>query len=293
MPITIRFGGYQPARSVHSRAVRIFGAELERRLGNNIDFRFTENVAASGRKVADLLPMTEGDELDLCYFSSSYLVARVPSLGLFDRPFRFRDRGEAYALVDGDIGRRIADDVAAATGFRVLGFWDNGIRHISNWRHPILHPRDCKGLVIRTLDNATHQRVFRAFGFEPVIIDVKDLARAVAEHRVDAQENPLTNLINFNLHKTHRFVTLTGHFFGAAPVLANQGRFDQWPQEVRQAVEEAVVVATASQRRFAAEDDDLCLKELLDDGVAVARAGEFDRDAFIAAVADLRDETGG
>jgi TRAP-type transport system periplasmic protein len=293
LPIPIRFGGYQPARSVHSRAARIFGAELEQRLGASVDFRFTENVAASGRKVADLLPMTEGDELDLCYFSSSYLVERVPSLAVFDQPFRFRDRGEAYALMDGDTGRRLAEAVAANTGFGVLGFWDNGFRHISNWRHPILHPRDCRGLVIRTLDNVMHQRVFRAFGFEPVVIDVKDLARAVAEHRVDAQENPLTNLINFSLHKTHRFVTLTGHFFGAAPVLCNRARFENWPQAVKQAVAEAVAVATASQRRFAAEDDEFCLDQLLADGVTVTRAPEFDRDAFVAAVADLREETKG
>ena len=44
MAIPIRFGGYQPARSVHSRAVRQFGEILKQRLGAAVDFQFTENV---------------------------------------------------------------------------------------------------------------------------------------------------------------------------------------------------------------------------------------------------------
>jgi C4-dicarboxylate-binding protein DctP len=292
IPIPIRFGGYQPARSVHSRAVRRFGEELSRRLGSAVDFQFTESVFATGRKAADLLPMVEGGELDLCYFSTSYLVERVPSLGVFDVPFGFADRAALYALADGEGGRRLAANVAAATGFRALAFWDNGIRHISNGVRAIVTPADCRGLRIRTLDNALHQRVFRALGFEPMVIDVKDLPAAVFERRVDAQENPLTNLINFSLHKTHRFVTLSGHILGVVLVLCNKARFDAWPDGVKQAVREALDVATAVQRKWAAEEDDVCLAELLKDGVTITRADRFDRAAFLAALADIRNEAG-
>ncbi len=169
-------------------------------------------------------------------------------------------------------GASLAESIAAATGYRVLGFWDNGIRHISNSRHAIVTPADCDGLGIRTLDNALHQRVFAALGFKPVTIDVKDLAAAVHERRVDAQENPLTNLINFQLHNTHRFVTLTGHFFGVALVLCNKQRFDNWPAEVQTALREAVAAATVVQRQEAEREDEICLKQLLDDGVTVTRA---------------------
>lgn len=287
MPV-IRFGGYQPSRSVHTRAARRFGEELVRLLGPRADFRFVEDITRAGRKAAELLVMTEGDELDVCYFSSSYLVARVPSLGLFDLPFRFADREDAYGVLDGEIGRKLARDIAARTGFAVLAFWDNGFRHISNARRAIVRPDDCRGLRLRTLDNEMHRRVFRALGFEPVTIDVRDLAAAVAGRRVDAQENPLTNLVNFELHRTHRFATLTGHFFGAAPVLCNRARFEAWPADVRSAVDAAMAAATSLQRRLAAEEDEICLAQLVADEVEVTRAGQFDRAAFVAAVAEVR-----
>lgn len=285
---SFKFGGYQPARSVLTRGARRVGEELALRLGPQVTFDLQENVTAAGHKAADLLTMTENGELDLCYFSSSYLVARVPALGVFDLPFLFERRAQAYAVTD-RLAPRLADDVDAATGYRLLGFWDNGIRHISNARHPIIVPADCRGLTIRTLDNALHQRVFAALGFKPVTIDVKDLVAAVQERHVDAQENPLTNLINFQLHKVHRFVTLTGHFFGVALVLCNKQRFDRLPADAQAALREAVAAATVIQRQEAEREDDLCLTALLADGVTVARADECDRSAFADAVTDIRD----
>jgi TRAP-type transport system periplasmic protein len=286
-PVALRFGGYQSARSVHTRAVRAFEAELDRRLGDGVAFSFLEDVTQTGRRAADLLAMTEAGELDLCYFSSSYLAGRVPALALFDLPFVIEDRATAYQLLDGEAGARLAREVAEKTGFAVLAMWDNGIRHISNSRRPIRHPDDCRGLRIRTLDNDLHQRAFRAMGFEPVAIDVKDLAAAVAEGRVDAQENPLTNTVNFGLHRHHPYLSLTGHLFGVALVLANRRVSESWPAAVRDAVGAAMVEATAAQRGFAACEDAACLEELRAAGVSISGDDKLDRPAFRAAVAEI------
>ena len=110
------------------------------------------------------------------------------------------------------------------TGYRALAFWDNGIRHLSNRARPIRAPADCAGLRLRTQHNAFHQAVFRALGFEPVAIDPSELPAAVAGGHVDAQENPLTNLVNFKIHEHHPHVTLSAHLFGVAPVLVNRAR---------------------------------------------------------------------
>ncbi|MGI9435272.1 MAG: TRAP transporter substrate-binding protein [Geminicoccaceae bacterium] len=281
--ISIRFGGYQGDHSVHTRAGRVFCESLRERLDNTVDVQFKENVTAQGRKAADLLSMTESGELDGCYFSSSYLAKRVRDLGLFDQHFVVPDRRLAYALLDGRLGTRLAEEVAQHTGYVVLGYWDNGLRHISSGRGSIRTPAACSGLKIRTLASDDHQRVFAALGFEPMAIDVRDLPDAVASFKVDAQENPLTNIYNFGLHKTHRHVTLTRHLLGVAPVLFNKERVAAWPETVRAGVDAALKEATAAQRRFAAEDDRICADKLRADGVELIELSDTERAAFVSA----------
>lgn len=287
MTIAIRFGGYQPERSVHTRAARLLGESLARTLGPRIEFQLTPEITRSGRQAADLLDMTEAGELELCYFASSYLTGRVPELGILDMPFPGTDRVRMWARLDGAAGQRLQEAVAARTGFSVLGFWDNGIRHISNGVRPIRHPRDCAGLSIRTLDNRFHQALFAALGFAPRYLDVKDLGAAVRAGTIDAQENPLTNLVNFDIHKTHRFVSLTGHFHGIALLLANAGALARMPHDARAAVLAACADATAAQRAFAAAEDEACMRLLQADGVVIVAPDRLDHPAFAAAVADV------
>ena len=90
-----------------------------------------------------------------------------------------------------------------------------------------------------------HQAFFRRLGFEPVFIDIKDMVPAVADGSVDAQENPLTNIVNFGLQRYHRFVSLTAHMFGVALLLINRERFDGWPAECRLRFMPAASDATA------------------------------------------------
>ncbi len=287
---TIRIGGYQGEASVHTRGLRAFAADAERRLGPGWRVEVTANVSAHGHKAADLLAMVADGRLELCYFNSSYLAERVPSLALFDIPFVLTARDPVYRQLDGEVGRRLAADVAAATPYRLLDFWDNGFRHISNRLHPIRTPQDCRGLRLRIVASPLHRQVFAALGFVPMVIDVKDLVAAVTGLAVDAQENPLTNLVNFNLHRTHRHVSLTSHFFGVALVLANRAWFDGLDGEVQRAVTAAMADATAQQRAFAIAEDTQCLALLQKDGVAVVPAEEIGMAAFRAAVAPIIEQ---
>jgi TRAP-type transport system periplasmic protein len=288
---TLRMGGYQGAASVHTRAALLLADAFQSRTNGAHAIALTPNITALGRQSTDLFGMVEGDELELCYFASSYLVDRVPNLAIFDLPFAIESRTQIQSLLDGELGRDLAADVAKRTGFTVLGYWDNGCRHMSNWLRPIKRPEDCRGMAMRTMNSAVHQETFRSLGFEPRFIDVKDFVAAVRAHTVDAQENPLTNTVNFKIHEAHRFVSMTGHFYGVALVLANAKRFGALPPGAQAALREAVQVATGAQRRYAIEEDEKCLAALADAGVAVINPGEIDRAAFVQATAAVVDRT--
>ena len=284
---TLRIGGYQAETSILTRAVRHLAAALADAPGAGWQVEVIRDVTERGSRAVDLLSMVEEGSVEICYFASSYLAGRVVSLGAFDKPFGIVDRPRAYAELAGDLGPRLAGDVARHTGYRVLGFWDNGFRHISNRLRPIRHPDDCRGLRIRTLDNAIYRQALAAMGFAPVTIDVKDLVGAVERHEVDAQENPLTNTLNFGLNRTHKHLSLTSHFWGVALLLANRAWLEALPPAMQSALAAAAADATTAQRQWAMAEDALCLERLRQDGVAVVPAEDIDLAAFRAAVRGL------
>lgn len=288
-PTTINFGDYQPPTSVHNQAAEVFGNALVTRCGDAVAFHLDGNIIASGHQAVDLLRFVERGELTLCYFSASYLAERVPAFALLDLPFLLTNRPMAYAVLDGPLGQHLAAELAAHTGFRLLGWWDNGFRHLSNRVRPIRRPEDCQGLRIRTLMSDLHQEVFRLLGFEPVALDVKDLLAGVQNGTIDAQENPLTNIYNFGIHEHHRYITLSSHFFGAAVLLCHQDSYHAWPADIQHAVT-AAAAATQAQRQFAAAEDDAVMARLEPSDNDIVHLSDAARAEFTQLLAPLVNE---
>lgn len=279
----MRLGGYQGDGSVHTAAMKVLAGDLEA-AGHAV--AFTADITREGRNATDLFAMVEGEELEVCYFASSYLAGRVPSLGVFDLPFAVAGRERLFRLLDGELGDLIRRDVESATGFALLGFWDNGARHLTNAARALRTPADCEGLRIRTMDSALHQATFRALGFEPLYIDVKDYPAAVRDGTVDAQENPLTNIVNFSVEAVHKHLTMTGHFHGLTLLLGNRARL----AGASAALGEAAHRASEAQRGFAGAAEEASRRRIEAAGVAVLDSGAFDRGAFAEATREVREE---
>jgi C4-dicarboxylate-binding protein DctP len=267
--------------------MRKLGVALDRKFAGACRFDLTEDITRAGRPAAGLPGLVESGDLDACYFSASYLAARVPELTVFDLPFQAGDRDSIFRKLDGELGRGLAEAVARATGFRVLGFWDNGVRHISNRLRPVYGPADCHGLRIRVLNSSLYRATFLALGCDPKVIDVKDLRIAVVSQEVDAQENPLTNIVNFKLHEIHRFLSMTAHFHGICLFLVNRERFDALPQDIRDGIAQCVAAATEAQRSFAVAEESGCVAILREAGVDIVPTERIDIPAFRDAVADV------
>ena len=242
-----RLAGYQGAASILTQALRDFAARLA---PSGFAPEVQDDVTASGSTARGLFDaVEEGSGPQICYLASGYLSARVPALGVLDLPYACADRDRLFSALDGHAGEIIRRTTEATTTLRVLGYWDNGLRHITNARRPIRHPADCAGLVIRTLDNATYRAALAAMGFRPVVTDVLRLRAAVASGEVDAQENPLTNFLGFGLQAQHRFVSLTGHIQGVVLLACHAAWFDALPGRMRDAVREAAAAAACAAAR--------------------------------------------
>src|SRR5438093_8766501 len=253
--LVIKFGGDPEPASIHNRAAARFGELLERQLGHRVGFELIGSILKLGRPSGDLVPMVERGELSFCYMSTVRFSRAAPELQLLELPFVVTDRSVALRALDGELRELARGQVNAKTACRLLEYWDNGFRHLSNRVRPIRTPDDCRGIRIRTQASELHGEVFRALGFEPIASDIKEFVEQIGGDRFQAQDNPLTNIFNFGVHRHHRYITLSGHFWGASALVCNAAHSRSWPAEARAAGDVAAREATAYQRQLAAAED--------------------------------------
>lgn len=287
MTTTIRIGGYQGAKSILTAGLSRFAEDLSKAAGDTVALERVDDVTQTGTPARDLFTGIESGAFQIGYMASGYLTARVPELAVIDLPFSQSDRHAAYAALDGAAGKMLRAAIQRRTGYRLLGFWDNGFRHLTNHARPIRTCADCQGLVVRTLDNQIYQDTMAALGFTPVVTDVRELRDAVMSGRVDAQENPLTNSVVFELYHKHRHLSMTGHFFGVVLLLCNARWFADLPAATAQALQQAADVATAEQRRLAELQDTEALAALRAEGVEIVPQAELDLQSFRTACAPI------
>lgn len=282
--VILKFGGYQEPASIHNRAATRFGELLKERLRDRVAFELIGSILKLGHRSGDLVPMVERGELSFCYMSTVRFSGVAPELKVLELPFVVGDRAAAFRALDGELGERARHQIEERTACRLLGYWDNGFRHLSNRVRPIRGPEDCRGIRIRTQMSELHGETFRALGFEPIAADIREFVRGVGGDDFEAQDNPLTNIYNFGVHQHHRYITLSGHFWGASALVCNAAHYRSWPKDVRDAVDASAREATAYQRRLAAAEDAEILPKLEAAGNEVIRLTDAERAAFLNSV---------
>ena len=109
----------------------------------------TSNLIQAGYKAEDILTLVEDGTFTMGYQSSSYLTDRVPELGFVDLPFLFSSDVQARAAMDGALGQYLTRKTEERCNYRILGWFENGFRHISNKLKPIHLPADMKAKIAR------------------------------------------------------------------------------------------------------------------------------------------------
>lgn len=290
-PIQIRMGGYGPATTTCSRALKVMGDRLEAEFGKDVDVKYLWNVMDLGYKGGDLLWMTEHGILTLSYQSTSYLADRVPELDFADLPFLFETLEEARSAMDGPLGAHLSRKIEERIGYRLLGYFENGYRHVSNRLRPVRAPTDLKGMRIRLMPGGIHHRSFELLGAVPFSLDLKPGLEAVVSGTVDAQENPLANTVDYGAHKVHRYHTLTGHCYLSRGIYLNRAAFDRWPQSLQSAMTKAARQAIVVQRGLAEEEERIAQRAIEGAGGEVVELTRGEREVFARAVKPLHDET--
>lgn len=289
-PIQIRMSGYGPPTTGFSRSLKFIGDRITAQFGDRVDIKYIYNIMDLAYKGEDILWLVEQGLLTMGYQSSSYLTDRVPELGFVDLPFLFSSNAQARAAMDGALGDLLVRKIEERCNYRILGWFENGFRHISNRLHPARRPADFAGMSMRVLPSDVQKRTFELIGTRAMRMDLSEAIAMVKAGTLDAQENPLANTVTYGVHQFHKFHTLTGHFYISRPIFFHRNAFDAWPADLQAAMRQAVSDAVVWQRTLAEEEHVAARK-------AIEAAGcefvEADHDAFVDSVQPLLTDARG
>ena len=288
--IQIIMGGYGPPTTGFSLALKQVGDRLEAKFGDLVDIKYVYNIMDIGYPASDILWLVESGLITIGYQSSSYMTSRVPELGVADLPFIFSDTEEARAAVDGAFGEMLATNLEQKMNYRILGFFENGFRHISNRVRPVRVPSDLDDLSIRVLPSEVQKRTFELLGADPEIMDLTQVIARVKAGEIDAQENPFVNTVTYGVHNFHKFHSETNHFYISRPIFVHQQSFDAWPKELQDEIRLAFKDAIAFQRELHIQEEIDSEEAIKEAGGTILRITESDRQAFIDAVAPIYEE---
>ena len=275
--------GAAPGNPRHEAAVK-FADVLKAKTGGRVEVQ----VAPSGQLGDDAAMVTalRTGALDMSANSQGAMAVAVPEYAAYGMPFLFSTSAQAFRLLDGPLGQELAQK-SAAKGMVVLGYWDNGIRHMTNSKRAITKVEDLKGLKMRTPPDAVLVDIMQALGAEAQQIKFAELYVALQQGVVDGQENPLTNFHASKLHEVQKHLALTSHMFQMTPFVMSKRSWERLSEADRKAVTEAAAEATALQRKLSVEADEKLLADLKSKGVQVST---IDKAAFAKATHSVHDK---
>jgi C4-dicarboxylate-binding protein DctP len=199
---------------------------------------------------------------------------------VFGLPFVWETQPVAWKVLDGPFGAEMADDMRRRASIRLLAYADNGVRHFTNSKRPIVTPDDMKGLKIRVQPSPVFVKLVESLGASASAIDWGELPAALAQGTVDGQENGVTNILAASLYQHQKYITLNGHVYSLHAYLFSDRVYGRLGAEERAAIAQGVEVAKVIHRGMTTAQDANAEPILREKGMTVQKLTAAQIDAF-------------
>lgn len=216
---------------------------------------------------------------------SSVMSSVSEEFGVFEMPYIIKSR-EHMKRVQNELGDTFQNAVHAK-GYHIVGYFENGFRHITNNTRPINVPSDLQGIKLRTPSGAWRLKMFQLYGANPSPMAFSEVFTALQTGVMDGQENPYAQIASANFQEVQKYLSITGHVYTPAYVLSSKRHFDKHPADVRGILTNCAESTQVFVYRKAEALETELLEVIRAAGVEI---NEADKDAFIAASAPIYDE---
>lgn len=218
---------------------------------------------------------------------STVMSSVADIFGIFEMPYLVKNRCHMKKIGDEVFWRQIAPSVEEK-GYKIIGLWENGFRHITNNVRPITVPEDLKGVKLRIPKGEWRVRMFKAYGANPTPMALSEVFVALQTGVVDAQENPFPQIFSQKFHEVQKYLSLTGHVYTPAYLTVGKMRWSKLPEEVRKILE----TTAREMQDFVYKTAEKMDNDLLDKMKGSVRVNEVNKEAFVKASQPVYEEFG-
>jgi tripartite ATP-independent transporter DctP family solute receptor len=222
-------------------------AETDGRLSVTVHPR--NNGVAEGEP--ELLEQIQRGELEFAMFNGTFLARIHPAADIQSIPFAYSESRQAAALIDGDFGAYLRQELAAK-GVQLIPFggMENGFKQITSAAKPIEKVDDLRGFKMRVPNGKLFVAFYKALGADPKPLNFNRLYQALAKGDVEGQENPLAMVEENKLYEVCKYLSLTSHQWAGFNILGSQKFWERLPEDLQEAVIRNVKKYVPQQRAY-------------------------------------------
>ena len=144
---TLKLGYGAPTTNPRHIVAEKFAAEVAAKSNGTLKIDlYPAEMLGTDRQMGEAVSL---GTLDMSINAHGVVAAYEPKLAAIELPFLFSSGEKIGPVLDGPIGMDLAKDLPKK-GIRVLAYWENGLRQITNSKRAVNSPADLNGLKIRT-----------------------------------------------------------------------------------------------------------------------------------------------
>ena len=217
---------------------------------------------------------------------STVMSSEADIFGVFEMPYLVKNRAH-MAKIEKEVFWSKLEPAAEAKGLKILAVWENGYRHITNSKRPIMGPADLKGIKLRVPEGKWRVKMFQAYGANPSPMKFSEVFTALQTGVMDGQENPFTQIYSAKFQEVQKYLSLSGHVYTPAYAAVGAKKWATHPAELRKVLEDTARETQAFVYQTAEKAETDLLGKLKAGGIQV---NEVNKNAFVAASKTVYDE---
>jgi tripartite ATP-independent transporter DctP family solute receptor len=209
--------------------------------------------------------MAQGKAVDYAIVSPAHMSTFSKAAPFIDAPFLFRDLAHWNKVLDQDVLKPVADEIAQKADVMLIGYAGGGTRNIFV-NKPVRNMQELKALKVRVQGAPIWSRTFQAAGMAPTVIAYNEVYNAIQNGVIAAGENEAAGVEQMKFYEVAPHLSMTQHAITIRPLCFSGKTFKKLDKELQDAVLKAGKEAGAYGRQIESSEDEAKLVKMEKEG---------------------------